>query len=280
MVTPDYFKTYGIRLVKGRFLTDADNAGALHVAVVNEELVQHYLPGQDPIGQVLMVDQIVPGVQKIGDSQPWQIVGVFHNVRGGYFRRQREEIVVPFSQSPWVYVDVGVRTAGDPAAMTKTITAAVHAVDPTLALSRVQTLDQIRDDDLSGDRFNLVLYVIFAAIALLLAAVGIYGVMAFAVGQRTHEIGVRMALGANRSHIVRMVLRDAAILLAIGLAAGMAMTIAAGNAAASMLFGLKPRDPMTLVIAIAGIVVVGLAASVVPAQRAANIHPVAALREE
>src|SRR5581483_4461248 len=156
MVTPGYFKTYGIHLVQGRFFSDADNAGSLHVAVVNEQFVRHYLAGKNPIGQVLNVEQIMPGVQKLGPYQAWQIVGVYHDVRGGYFQRQREEILVPFYQSPWVDIAVGVRTAGDPEAMTKTISAAVHSVDPTLALARVQTLDEIRDRDLSGDRFSLL----------------------------------------------------------------------------------------------------------------------------
>lgn len=120
----------------------------------------------------------------------------------------------------------------------------------------------------------------YGVLATVLAVIGLYGVISYVVLQRKNEIGVRMALGANRSDILRMVLRDAAILLAIGLATGTGMTIATGNAAASMLYGLKPRDPITLAAAIGGIVVVGLAASFVPAQRAANIHPVAALREE
>ena len=218
MVTPGYFKTYGVRLVSGRFFTEADNAASVKVAVVNEQFVRHYLPNQNPIGQVLNVEQIIPGVQKLGPYQAWEIVGVYHDVRGGNFQRTREEILVPFYQSSWVDVAVGVRTAGDPAAMTKTIATAVHQVDPTLALSEVKTLEAIRDEDLSGERFSLLLYASFAVIALSLAAVGIYGVMAFSVGERRHEIGVRMALGATRERVVRMVLGEG-ILLA-GMRAG------------------------------------------------------------
>jgi ABC-type antimicrobial peptide transport system permease subunit len=138
---------------------------------------------------------------------------------------------------------------------------------------------QIRES-LMRERLMATLSGFFGVLATVLAVIGIYGVISYVVLQRKNEIAVRMALGADRNRIVRMVLRDAAILISIGVVAGTAMTIASGNAAASMLYGLKPRDPVTLSIAIAGIVVVGLAASLVPALRAANIHPVAALREE
>ncbi len=169
MVTPDYFKTFGVHLAKGRFFTEDDNAGNLHVAVVNEQLVRHWMPGKDPIGRTLNVEQLVPGVQKLGPEQPWVIVGVYHDVRGGGFESQREEILVPFAQSSWPFIEIGVRTARDPEAMTKTISKAVHTVDPNIALSDVKTLDQIRDEDLSGERFSLVLYASFALIALVLA---------------------------------------------------------------------------------------------------------------
>ncbi|HEY2858321.1 MAG TPA: ABC transporter permease [Terracidiphilus sp.] len=280
MVTADYFKTYGVRLVKGRTFTDADNAASLHVAVVNEQFAHHYLAGKNAIGQILNVEQIIPGVQKLGPYQAWQIVGVYHDVRGGNFQRQREEILVPFSQSPWVDVSVGVRTAGDPGAMTKTISAAVHAVDPTLALSDVKTLDQIRDQDLSGERFSLLLYASFAAIALSLAAVGIYGVMAFSVGERSHEIGLRMALGATRERVVRMVLREGLVLALCGLVLGLVGAYFVGRAMQSTLFGVGTID----IGAFSAVGLVLLASALVacyfPARRAAAVDPMRALRIE
>ena len=280
MVTPDYAKTYGVRMVKGRFFTDADNAASVKVAVVNEQFVRHYLPDQNPIGQVLNVEQIIPGVQKLGPYQPWEIVGVYHDVHGGNFERTREEILVPFYQSSWIEVAVGVRTASDPAAMTKTISAAVHQIDPTLALSEVKTLDQIRDEDLSGERFTLLLYASFAAIALALAAVGIYGVMAFSVGERRHEIGVRMALGASRERVVGMVLREGIVLAGIGLVLGWIGAYFVGRAMRSTLFGVGAID--LYAFSAVGLILIAsaLVACFFPARRAAAVEPMKALRIE
>jgi putative ABC transport system permease protein len=280
MVTPGYFKTFGVRLVKGRFFNEDDNAGSLHVAVVNEQLVRHYMPGKNPIGQTLNVEQLVPGVTKLGPAQPWVIVGVYHDVRGGNFERQREEILVPFDQSPWTFISVGVRTARDPEAMTKTIAAAVHSVDPNVALSEVRTLDQIRDEDLSGERFSLVLYASFAVIALALAAVGIYGVMSFAVGQREHEIGIRMALGASRDRVVRMVLREGAVLACIGMVLGLVGAYFVGRAMQSTLYNVGSIDPTAFCAVGAILFVAAMIASYFPARRAAAVEPMRALRTE
>lgn len=281
MVTPDYLKTYGARLVKGRFFSEADNSGSLRVAVVNEQFVHHYFPNKDPIGQVLNVEQIIPGVQKLGPYQAWEIVGVYHDVRGGSFERQpREEILVPFYQSGWIFVAVGARTAGDPAAMTKTIAAAVHAVDPTLALADVRTLDQIKDEDLSGDRFSLLLYASFAAIALSLAVIGIYGVMAFAVGERSHEIGVRMALGATRERVVRMVLREGLVLALAGLVLGLVGAYFVGRAMRSTLYGVGSIDVSAFCSVGAILLGSALVACYFPARRAAAVDPMKALRIE
>ena len=280
MVSPDYFKTYGVHLVKGRFFTEADNANSLRVAVVNEQFVRHFLAGKEPIGQIINVEQIIPGVQQLEAYQAWQIVGVYHDVRGGNFERQREEILVPFYQSPWVDVGVGVRTAGDPAMMTKTVAAAVHAVAPTLALSEVRTLDQVREEDLSGDRFSLLLYAIFAAIALILAAVGIYGVTAFAVSQRVHEIGVRMALGATRQRVINLILREGALMAGVGLLLGLAGAYAVGRAMHSTLYGVGAFDLPAFCVVGTVLLISALVACYFPARRAASIQPMKALRIE
>jgi putative ABC transport system permease protein len=173
-----------------------------------------------------------------------------------------------------------VRTAGDPAAMTKTVAAAVHAIDPTVALDHVETLNQIYEDDLSGDRFGLLLYASFAAIALMLATVGIYGVMAFAVGQRTHEIGVRMALGAGRGQVVIMVLREALVLACAGLAIGLGGAFLAGRAMQSMLYGIGSTDFAALGAVSAILLISSLFASYIPARRASQVDPMHALRIE
>lgn len=280
MITPDYFKTFGIRVVKGRAFTDDDNAGAIHVAMVNEEFVRHYFPGKNAIGQRLFVEQLIPGVQKLGPPQPWQIVGVFHDVKGGSWARQRPEIDVPFYQIPWVNASIGVRTSADPLAMTRTIAAAINRVDPNAPMARPETMDQIRDEGLSGGRFTLFLYVSFAVIALLLACVGIYGVMAFAVGQRSHEIGIRMALGASRGGVVRMVLREGLILAATGLLVGFGGAYLVGRAMRSTLYGVGTVDVPAFCAVGTLLLIAAMVACYIPARRAARVEPMRALRTE
>jgi len=280
MVTPDYFKTFGIHVVQGRAFTADDNASNVKVAMVNEQFVKTNFPGKNPIGQRLLVEQLIPGVQKLGDYQAWEIVGVFHDVRGGSFERQREEIDIPFYQIPWVDSGIGVRTSSDPLAMTRTISAAVHSVDPAVALSEIKTLDQIKDEAMSGDRFDLVLYVSFAVIALALAAVGIYGVMAFAVGQREHEIGIRMALGASRDRVVLMVLREGALLAGVGLVLGLVGAYFVGRAMRSTLYGVGSVDLTAFSAVGALLLIAALVACYFPARRAAAVEPMRALRTE
>ena len=280
MVSPDYFKTFGIRLIAGRFLTDADNANTQHVAMVNEEFVRHYMPGKNPIGQTVNVAQINLGSPKPGPMQPWLIVGEFHNVHGGIFAKQSEEIYVPFSQNPYPAVAFGVHTAGDPMLFRKSISEAVHSVNRNNPLSELATLDEIRDKQLVGQRFNLYLFIGFGVLALSLAAVGIYGVMAFSVGQRSHEIGVRMALGANRNRVVRMILGEGVLLAVIGSLLGLTGAYLVGRALRSTLYGIGTVD-LTAFIAVACVLfVTALIASFLPARRAASIDPMKALRTE
>jgi putative ABC transport system permease protein len=280
MVTPDYFKTFGIQVLRGRAITDEDNAGSVRVAMVNEEFVNKFFKGKDPLQQRLMVEELIPGVTKLGAPVPWQIVGVFHNVRRGGFRDEFPEIEIPFWQIPWPSANIAVRTAGDPEIMTKSIAAAVHAVDPQIALADQRTMDEIKSLNLSGDRFTMVLFGSFAVVALLLAGVGIYGVMAFTVAQREHEIGLRMALGASRSHVVNLVLKEALVLAGIGLAVGLVGAFFVGKALHSTLYGIGSMD-FTATGAVAVLLVsASLVASWVPARRAAAVEPMRALRSE
>jgi predicted permease len=279
MVTPDYFKTFGIRLVKGRTFTGQDTATSVKVAVVNEEFVNQFLKGKDPLQQRVVVEELIPGVTKLGPPVEWQIVGVFHNVRDN-LREQRGEILIPFWQIPWLSAGIGVRTAEDPAAMTKSIAAAVHSVDPLIALDNPRTMEQLRDDKLAGDRFTLILFGTFAAIALLLAAVGIYGVMTFSVEQRSHEIALRMALGATRGRVVGLIVREGLTLAAIGLGVGLIGAYFIGRAMQSSLYGVTAMDFRTFLAVGLVLMASALLACYLPALRAASTEPMKVLRAE
>lgn len=172
-ITPEYFETFGIRVIKGRTFNNRDNFSGVKVAMVNRYFADRFLKGKDPIGMPVSVPQLLPAPVRVGAPVEWQIVGVFHNVRSWGFREDDPEIYVPFWQAPWPSAGVGVRMAGDPMASLKSIASAVHAMDPEVALANPRTMTQVRDDVLASDRFTMILFFSFAAIALLLAAVGI-----------------------------------------------------------------------------------------------------------
>jgi putative ABC transport system permease protein len=281
MVTPEYFQTYGIHVVQGRSFTEQDSASGARVAMVNENFVRRYLPGVDPLTQTVGVDQLIPGVTGVGDTVQWQIVGVFHNVRGGDLRADDSpEIDVPFWQSPWPAADIAVRASGDPETLTKSIAAAVHTVDPDVPLANIRTMDQILDHALLGDQFIAAVFGGFAGVALLLAAVGIYGVMAFSVAQRTHEIGLRMALGAGREQVLGLILREGLLLTLAGLGFGLFGAYLLGRAMQSTLYGVSAIDFGAFSAVAAVLLASALAACYVPARRAANVDPMLALRYE
>jgi ABC-type antimicrobial peptide transport system permease subunit len=208
------------------------------------------------------------------------VVGVFNNVRAGGFRDDFPVIVVPFAQIPWPSASIGVHTTGDPAKMFRSIAAAVHSVDPQIALAEPHTLEEVKHTNLGSDRFIMTLMGTFALIALLLAAVGIYGVMAFTVAQREHEIGLRMALGASRGNVVNLILKEALILAGIGLGIGLIGAFFIGRALHSAVYGVGSVDYGA--IACVSLVLLGASmfASWLPARRAATIEPMQALRTE
>ena len=279
-VSPDYFKTFGIQLLKGRAFNEQDTASSVRVAIVNEEFAKRYLKGLDPFQQRLSIDEIIPGQPRLGPPVEWQIVGIIHNVRYGDFRDDNPEINVPFTQSLAPSVTIGVRSAEDPAAMTRTIAAAVHSVDPQIALARIRTMEEVRYESLAEDRYTMVLFACFAAVALLLAAVGIYGLMAYAVSQRTQEIGLRLALGSGKHRVIWLVLKEASVLSAIGLAIGFAGSALVGRAMSTTLYGVSAMD-LSVIISVAVILFfTAVLASYLPARRAASIDPMQALRTD
>jgi putative ABC transport system permease protein len=248
--------------------------------MVNEDFVRQYLKGLDPLRQRLSIEQIIPGLPKLGPAVDWQIVGVFHNVRSFGIRQEQPEVDVPFAQSLLPSVTIGVRTAEDPGSMTRTVTQAVHSVDPEVALAFVSTMDEVKDRLLVQDRFTLLLYGSFAVLALVLAAVGIYAVMAFTVSQRTQEIGVRIALGATRTNVIGLIVREGSILALIGLGLGIGGALLVGRSMQSTLYGVHALDLFVIASVAVVLFATALLASYLPARRAAAIEPMQALRTE
>jgi putative ABC transport system permease protein len=279
MITPDYFRTFGIPIVEGRSFTEQDAAGALPVAIVNETFAKKYLSGVDPLTQRLVIEQL--GVSTLGPPIEWHIVGVCHDVHNEGVRAQGfPEINVPFWQSPLPWIRVSVWTLGDAASMTNSIGAAIHSVDPDLALDQVRTMDQLVDESLAGDRFVLLLFAGFAGAALVLASIGIYGVMSFVVAQRTHELGLRMALGASPRDVQFLVLREGILLALSGLVLGLGGTYFVGRTMKSLLYEITAIDPAALTAVGAVLVLTAILASYLPARRAMRVDPMVALRYE
>ena len=279
MVTPGYFDTLGIGVTKGRRLDEHDIDTSVRVAMVNETFANRYLRGVDPLTQRILIDEIRPGAPP-GKPVEWQIVGVFHDVRGAGFREEYSEIDVPFSQSPWPRVSMVLRTDGDPKGMIKSIASAVNSVDPDLPLAGVRTIDEIVSESLAIDRFSVVLFASFGALGLLLAAVGIYGVMAFGVAQRTHEFGVRIALGAQRPRVVALVLQEGTALAVIGGLIGLGGAYLVGRAMQSTLYGVAGIDLRAFGTVFFLLLISAWLACLLPALRASRVEPLVALRHD
>jgi predicted permease len=281
MVSPSYFKNFGIRILRGREFTEQDRAGAQRVAVVNQTFVTRYLKNVDPLTQRVVVEQLIPGETRLGDAVDWQIVGVYGDVRNAGPRNDGfPEIDVPFLQSPWPSASVAVRTSAEPEALTKTAAAAVRSMDPDLPLGDPKSMDTIVHESIANDRFNTVLFGSFSIVALVLAAFGIYGVMSFMVAQRTHEIGLRMALGADRGRMVRQVLLQGMRTAVVGIAIGLVGSYFVAKAMRDMVFGAADIN-WTNVFVVAGVLLAtGLLATGLPAGRAASVDPLVALRQE
>jgi putative ABC transport system permease protein len=281
MVTPHYFQTLGINITRGRAFTEMDSAGGMRVAIVNSALVKKYMPNVDPLTQRVSVDQLIPGVANLGAPVAWQIVGVYDDVRnGGSDSEDHPEINVPFAQSPWPGVQMAVRTIGDPVNMSKSIAGVINSLDPDLPMADVKTMDMLLDEARGGDRFGMVLFGTFGVIALLLAAFGIYGVMSFGVAQRTHEIGLRMALGAGSPEVLGMILKEGMTLGAIGLLIGLAGAYGVSKLMRNLLYGIGTIDYPAFSAVAALLLFSAFLACYIPARRATRVDPMAALRGE
>jgi putative ABC transport system permease protein len=273
-VSPGYFQTMETPLLVGRDFNQSDTPTSPRTAIVNEAFARKFYGGASPVGKVFH-DSGAP-------NKTYRVVGM---VKDSKFYDLREDpvptVYVSFTQAngPEQHSTLMIRSNESLLPLISSINHTANEISPSMVLNLTVFKTQIREG-LLRESLMATLSGFFGVLATVLAVIGLYGVISYIVIQRRNEIGVRMALGANRSNILRMVLRDAAILLGIGVVVGTGLTMASGTAAASMLYGLEPSDPLTLAAAIAGIVAVGLAASFFPAQRAAKIHPMAALREE
>jgi len=275
-VGPNFFETMGIPLVLGRTIHDADVAGTPEVAVVNEEFARKYLDGGNPVGRRFGFD-----LQKKSNPE-FEIVGVVGNARYDDLRHDVPATIYPAALQDTLLgaMHFEVRTGGDPSLLVPAIRRVAQGLDSSLALGDVRSQREQIDESLFQERLFARLTGFFGTLALVLGCIGVYGVMAFAVTRRTREIGIRMALGANRNEIVAMVLRETLALVAIGVVLGVSTTLEASRLVATFLFGLKPNDPLTIASAALLMVAAAAFAGYVPARRASRVDPMVALRYE
>jgi len=273
LISPDYFSTLGIPLLRGRTFTTNDRQNTQPVAIIDKTLANQYWPGEDPLGQQI----------NFGDKTPWMtIVGVVAHAKSSSLEADVVEgfYFLPLAQSPNPGGEIVVRSNSNPESLAGPIQAALRRVDPNQPIYDVKTMEQRVDDSLVGRRFLVVLLSIFAAVALLLAAVGLYGVISYSVRLRTREFGIRVALGAKRTDVLRLILGQGVRLAAIGLAIGLATTFATGRALSSLLYNVSLLNPVTLLATSALLVVTVLFASYLPAHWATRVEPMVALRDE
>lgn len=269
-VTADYFRTLAIALLKGRYFTDADFSRA-DAVIINQAMARRYWGPDDPVGQRLNFEE----------KKSREIIGVVADVKNfGIESGTGMEVYVPFPEAAYPYLGLAVRTASDPTQVAAAVRAAVRAVDRNLPLESMRSMQQILNSYVARPRFNLVLLGSFAAVALLLAAVGIYGVIAYSVTQRTHEIGVRMAMGAQPADVLRQVVGHGMLPVLAGVLIGVAASLAATRLLTSFLFSIRPNDAATFTGVTLVVILIAFLASYLPARRATRVDPLVALRYE
>ena len=273
VISPDYFRSMGIPLLSGRDVDESDHNRSASVAIVNDTLARRSWPNETALGKRVRIE---------GDQNRWmEIVGIVGDAKHfGLDSQVKPEIYIPYYSDPWPFMTVVVRSKSDLAALSAAIRSEVWAVDKDIPIPDIRTMDQLLSTSVSRPRFNMLLLGIFAAIALVLSAVGVYGVMSYSVVQRTHEIGIRMALGAAKSDVLRLVVGQGMRLLLIGIGLGLAAALVLTRVLTTMLFGVEPSDPTTFVLISVLLAGVALAACALPARRATRVDPIVALRYE
>ncbi len=276
VATVDYLRTLGIPLLRGRWFTDGDDSEAPDVVVLNQALADEYWPDEDPVGK-----RMTWGSPDDEDPRWATIVGVIGNTRHfGLDESARTEIYQPYLQGSLTYLTLVVKSRVDPTTLTAAVRQAVTDVDPAQPISAVATMEQVLFDSLGSRRFNMLLLVVFAVTALVLAAVGLFGVLSYSVSQRSNEIGIRMALGASASGVVGRVMREGVGLTLLGLGIGVAGALGLTRLMRSMIHGVSATDPATFVGGVVLLIAVAAIASCVPAVRASRVDPIEVLRAE
>ncbi|HEX7294489.1 MAG TPA: FtsX-like permease family protein, partial [Pyrinomonadaceae bacterium] len=272
-VAPDFLATMEIPLLLGRELTPQDNQSAPRVVVVNESLAQRFFPNQNPLGQLVVLG-----------GEETRVVGVARNTKYGGIREEIEPLAyLPYlqdSDGPASQLSFAVRTQGDPSVTIASIRRAVQSIDPNIPVFNVWLQSDLIARSFAHERLFATLSSFFGLLALALVSIGLYGLMSYTVARRTHEIGIRMALGAQRVNVLRMVLGESLLLVLIGSSIGLAAAFATTRLISGMLFGLAPNDPLSLALATSLLLVMGVLAGWIPARKAANVDPLIALRYE
>ena len=278
VATPGYFSALGIPLKRGRGFTEDDELGTPPVLLLTESAAKQFFPNEGPLGKTLKIGWgRGPGKPKAGG----EIVGIIGDVKdAGLNEPTPPQAFMPYRQWPVDSMTIVMKTTTPPESLAAAVRQEVRAIDPNLPVSSIASLESVVAESISQPRFYMLLLAVFATVALVLAAIGIFGVLSYAVSQRTREIGIRMALGAPGRSVVHLIVRQAMVLVLCGVAAGTIAALFASRTMARMLFGVTPTDPVTFSAVAAVLVTVALFASYLPARRATRVDPIVALRAE
>jgi predicted permease len=272
VINPHYFDALGTRLLKGRVFTEHDAAGAPSVFIINETLARRYWPNEDPLGKRI----------RYNSNDPWgEIVGVVEDVKfDGLHLESTPHLFEPYQQKAWSFLVVTIRSPLDKSTLLAAVRREVTALDPDLPVSNVKMMEEVIAQSVASRRFVLLLFGLFAGLALLVATIGIYGVLTASVSQRTRELAVRIALGATTSNVRRLIVGEGLKLVLSGLVIGLISALALKRVIGKLLFGVSPSDPTTFLAIAVLMIGIALLACWIPASRATKVNPLSALRSE